>query len=179
MYQPAKRITNQIGVTINAERVSFSKVSTTTMNAKKARTTQHINAPPGTLNLDAAWRSGNWRRKTRYAARIRLHTTMNSTEDTVVISVKAAMTLAPAYKIARLGTRHATENSRPRAGTWLRDQKTQRIGARPSRPRPKSKREVGKITLWADDAADVNTTKLMTPAAGGSPAWANICTNRL
>src|SRR5699024_12565794 len=110
------------------------------MNAKKARTTQHMNTPPGTLNLDAAWRSGNSRRKTRYAARIRLHTTMNSTEETVVIRVKASMTLAPAYKIARLGTRHATQNSKPRAGTWVRDRVPQGVGAWPARARQNSTR---------------------------------------
>src|SRR5699024_9979438 len=134
---------------------------------------------PGTLNLDAAWRSGNLRRTTRYAARIRPHTTTNSTEETVVIRVNASMTLAPAYKIARLGTRHATENSKPRAGTWLRDKIPQRLGAWPSRARPNSMRDVEKIPLFADEAADVSTTKLIMPAAAGSPARANICTNGL
>src|SRR5699024_3302772 len=105
MYQPAKRITNQIGVAMSAERVSGSKGRAATMNAKKARTTQRLSPPPRTLCFDAAWRSGNLRRKTRYAARIRLHATTHSTEETVVIRVKASMTLAPAYKIARLGTR--------------------------------------------------------------------------
>src|SRR5699024_7400616 len=141
--------------------------------------TQHMNTPPGTLNLDAAWRSGNLRRKTRYAARIRLHTTMNSTEETVVIRVKASMTLAPAYKIARLGTRNATENSKPRAETWIRDKIPQRLDSWPSRDRPNNKRDVEKIPLFADEAAVVSTTKLIMPAAAGSSARANICTNGL
>lgn len=104
---------------------------------------------------------------------------MNNTEETVVISVNASMTVPPAYSKPTAGMRQITEKVNPLAGTKFLDNRLHRFGAAPSKDNPYNMREVEKIPLLADDAAEVMTTKLMMPAAAGIPASANICTNGL
>ncbi|VAU68973.1 Uncharacterised protein [Klebsiella pneumoniae] len=71
------------------------------------------------------------------------------------------------------------EKVSPFAGTARLDSLANALGATPSCARPNSIRLVEKTPLFAEEAAEVSTTKLIRLAAAGSPTSTNSSTNGL
>src|SRR6185437_10554354 len=114
-----------------------------------------------------------------YAHRISDHTNMNSTADSVVTRVNAVIRLGTRYISAAPSSRQKQENSRPSEGTAAFDRRANAFGAWFSPARPYSMRLVEKMPLFAEEVAEVSTTKLIRLAAAGMPASTNSSTNGL
>src|SRR5690606_2479887 len=99
--------------------------------------------------------------------------------DTVVIMVNAEITLGLTYSITTPPSRQMQEKVRPVAGTARLDSLPKLFGAAPSCARPNNIRLVENTPLFADDAAEVSTTKLIMLAAAGKPTRINSSTNGL
>lgn len=70
-----------------------------------------------------------------------------------------------------------TDSKSPRSGTFNDDSLPSARGAALSRARPNSILLVEKPPLFADERAEISTTKFTTAAAAGRPASANRPTN--
>ncbi len=95
------------------------------------------------------------------------------------IIVKAVITFGTINKIDVPIVTHTIENTSPLIGTFLFDNLLKLLGASLSKAKPYSIRLVAKIPLFAEDKAEVATTKLIKPAAIGNPTKVNIYTNGL
>ncbi|MNP42027.1 hypothetical protein D3C76_1357620 [compost metagenome] len=93
--------------------------------------------------------------------------------------VNAQITLGLTYSITTPPSRQMQEKVSPFAGTARLDSLANALGATPSCARPKSIRLVENTPLFAEEAADVSTTKLIRLAAAGRPTRTNSSTNGL
>lgn len=100
-------------------------------------------------------------------------------EVSAEIIVNAVITFGTMNRIDVPRVTQAIENTRPRMGTFLFDSLLKLLGASLSKAKPYNIRLVAKIPLFAEDSAEVATTKLIKPAAIGNPTNVNISTNGL
>lgn len=100
-------------------------------------------------------------------------------EVSAEIIVNAVITFGTINKIDVPTVTHAIENTSPLIGTFLFDNLLKLLGASLSKAKPYNIRLVAKIPLFAEDKAEVATTKLIKPAAIGNPTKVNISTNGL
>src|SRR5271166_1822617 len=106
-----------------------------------------------------------------------VHTNRNSSDATVVTNVKTSITESPAYSSGTEVNNSGAVTSSAGAGTPPRLSRRKTDGALPSTARPKSMRPVENTPEFAEEAAEVITTKLTSDAAAASPAKENIVTN--
>ena len=162
-----------------ASRVSGSSASRTRTNAKNMRQHHDIRMPAGILKVDFKCKSGRFRRYARYEIRIMHHVKMNKIAAIVEMIVKTVIKSGIASRSAVPTSIQSDEKINAVTGTDVFESRRNARGASFSSARPKSILLVEKTSQFADDMADVVTTKLITPAAVGRPASKNNSTNGL
>ena len=95
------------------------------------------------------------------------------------IIIKAVITFGTTNKMDVPITTHNIENNKLMTGTLLFDKRPKLLGASFSTAKPYNIRLVAKTPLFAEDIAEVATTKLTILAAAGKPIKVNISTNGL
>ncbi len=107
------------------------------------------------------------------------HTNKNAIAEILVTIVKALMMLGDDDAIVYPIKIHRQEKNRALAGTWYLESLPRSGGAPFCVASPYIMRLVEKIPLFAEEAAEVRTTKLTKPAAIGMPASQNMETKGL
>ena len=100
-------------------------------------------------------------------------------DATEVTTVNASIMPLPAYSMTRLNSSITVVRYRALAGTPFLVSLPSAEGAAPSCARPYTMREVEKIPEFAEDAAEVSTTKFTREAAIPMPARENMPTKGL
>ena len=108
-----------------------------------------------------------------------LHIKIRRMADSVESKVNTAITLGIINSSAAPQNMHSPDSKRPRSGILSDESLPSARGAAFSLAKPNNMRLVEKTPLFAEDKAEVNTTKLTTAAAAGKPAREKSPTNGL